>query len=74
MPENGTVWKSDNQGEKEDTFIQTSRKGEDGQRGKRGLTARQWLEDRAVPHLRMDKPGGTTGETDHATQGSSAGK
>ena len=40
--------------------------------GQRGLTARQQLEDGgrwhlaewAVPHLRADKPGGTTGEGD----------
>ena len=67
-----TVWKSDNQGVKEETFIQTSRRDGDGQLGRSGLTARQQLEDRAtwwladwaVPHSRADKPGGTTGEQD----------
>ena len=29
MTENRTVWKSDNQGVKEETFIQTSRRGRD---------------------------------------------
>ena len=63
---------SKNQGDKEETFIQTGRRGGDGQPGQRGLTARQWLvdwarhwlADQAVPHLRADKPGGTTGEQD----------
>ena len=26
--------------------------------------ARWWLKEQAVPHLRVDKPGGTTGEQD----------
>ena len=33
LTENQTVWKSDNQGDKEETFIQTSRRGGDGQPG-----------------------------------------
>ena len=33
LTENRTVWKSDNQGDKEETFIQTSRMGGDGQLG-----------------------------------------
>ena len=36
LTENRTVWKSDNQGDKEDTFIQTGRRGKDWQRGRRG--------------------------------------
>ena len=32
LRENRTVWKSNNQGDKEETFIQTSRRGGDGQR------------------------------------------
>ena len=39
---------------------------------------RRWLVNWAVPHLRADKPGGTTGEQDRwrnpETQGSSSGK
>ena len=71
---NQTAWKSNNQGDKEETFIQTRW---------RGLAARQQLEDQArrrladwvVSHLCADKPGGTIGsETDHATQGPSMGK
>ena len=37
------VWKSDNQGDKEETFIQTGRRGRDGQPGRRGLRAKQQL-------------------------------
>ena len=33
MIENRTVWKSDNQGDKEETFIQTGRRGETGSQG-----------------------------------------
>ena len=33
MTENQTVWKSDNQGVKEDTFIQTGKRGRDQQPG-----------------------------------------
>ena len=49
---------------KEETFIQTSRRGRDGKWGWRGLVARQWLEDQAVPYLHADKLGGTSGEQD----------
>ena len=42
---NQTVWKSDTQGDKEQTFIQTGRRGRDRQPGQRGLTAGQWVED-----------------------------
>ena len=33
LTENRTVWKSNNEGVKEETFIQTGRRGEDGQLG-----------------------------------------
>ena len=33
LPENRTVWKSDNQGVREETFIQTDRRGGDRQWG-----------------------------------------
>ena len=70
--ENRTVWKSNNQGVKEKTLIQTSRRGRDRQLGWTGLTARWQLEDRggqrlakqAVPYLCADKLGGTTRERD----------
>ena len=64
LPESQTVWKSDNQGIKEETFIQTGRRGGDGQPRQRGYAARWWLVDQAVPYLHADKPGGATGEQD----------
>ena len=39
LTENRTAQKSDNQGDKEETFVQTSRKGADGQLGHMGLVA-----------------------------------
>ena len=39
LPENQTVWRCDNQGVKEETFIQTGRRGRDGKPGWRGFTA-----------------------------------
>ena len=66
LTENRIVWKWDNQGVKEETFIQTSRRGGDRQPG--GKDWRQgsgwWLAEWMVPHSSADKPGGTTGEPD----------
>ena len=45
LPENWTVWKSDNQGVKEETFIQTGRRGRDGQLGHREYVTSLWLVD-----------------------------
>ena len=59
-----SVWKSNNQGVNEETFIQTGRRGRDGQPVQKGHMARWQLEDQEVPHLHADKPGGTTGERD----------
>ena len=41
LPENRAVWKSNNQGVKEETFIQTGRRGRDGSKAERthGKTA-----------------------------------
>ena len=39
--ENQAVWKSNNQGVKEETFIQASRRGGEGLLGQTGLMARQ---------------------------------
>ena len=88
LTENQTVWKSDNQGVKEETFIQTSRSSGDRQLGQRGLTARQCLEDKArwlledwgrwsrQSHIFMqinwEEQLGS--KTDHTTQSSSAEK
>ena len=41
LPENQTVWKSDNQEVKEETFILTCRRGGHRQLGQRGLLAKQ---------------------------------
>ena len=45
LTENRTAWKSNNQGDKEETFIQTGRRGRVGQPGQRGLAAGRWLVD-----------------------------
>ena len=45
LTENQTARKSDNQGDKEETLIQTSRRGGDGQPGWKELMERQWLAD-----------------------------
>ena len=75
MTENQTVWKSDNKGVKEETFIQTSRRDGERAAGERGLRARQQLADWVVPHSCADKLGGTTGERDRPHNvGSSSGK
>ena len=58
------MWKSNNQGVKEETFIQTSRRGGDRQPRWRGCMARQQLVDWAVPYWHVDKMGGATGEQD----------
>ena len=52
LPENRTVWKSDNQGDKEETLTQTGRRGGDGQLGGEVSQARQWLVDRGS-HIHM---------------------
>ena len=39
LTENRAAWKSDNQGDKEETFVQTSRRGGDGQPGQTELAA-----------------------------------
>ena len=62
LPENKTIWESDNQGVKEETFIRTGRRGGDGQLVQRGIAAGWQLEDQKVPHLHADKPEGTPGE------------
>ena len=66
LPENHTVWKSDNHGIKEETLVQIGRRGGDGQPGKRGHAAKQQLADGQLvdcvaPHPCVE---GTTGEQD----------
>ena len=62
MPENRTVWKSDNQGVKAETFLQTARRAGGGQPEWRGLMARQQQAEQIAPQLHADKLGGTTRE------------
>ena len=64
LPENQTIWKSDTQGVKEETFIQTDGRGRDRQLRWRGHVVRWRLVDWAVPHSHADKLGGTIGERD----------
>ena len=52
LSENLTVWKSDNQGVKKETFIQAGRRGRDGRLRWRGPTTSWRL---AVSHLQVDK-------------------
>ena len=79
VPENRTVQKSNSQGVKEETFIQTGRRSRDEQPGQRGCTHRLRLADWvgkaaagrwAVLHLPVDKNhGGELGsKTNHTTQ------
>ena len=51
LPENQTVWKSDNHGVKEEIFIQTSRRCGDRKLGQRVCMARGWLVEQVVPYL-----------------------
>ena len=76
LTENQTVCKSDNQGDKEETFIQTRGRGGDRQL-RRGREDWEWgsemadcgtgearlqLADPTAPHSHVDKLGGTDGE------------
>ena len=64
LTENHTVWKSNNQGVKEETFDQTGRRGQRWATKWRGHTARRWLVDQRVPCFHVDKPGRTNEEQD----------
>ena len=80
---NQTVWKSDNQGVKEETFIQTGSRGRDRKSGWKGrMTGQQQADQARQPllegavHIYMcinwEEQLGS--KTDQATQGSSARK
>ena len=73
MTENQTVWESDIQGVKEEIFIQTGRRGRDGQ--PRGEDAQQgggwWTADWLVPQSCADK---LWSETDCETQSYALGE
>ena len=79
---NQTVWKSDTQGDKEQTFIQTGRRGRDRQPGQRGYEARWWLATwgwggeggQSHIHVCINREEQLGHETNHATQISSSGK
>ena len=65
LTENKTVWKSDNQEVKEETFNQTSRRG--GEDSQQGCGWKTWVgqgeaAEQVVQHLRADKLRGTTGD------------
>ena len=74
LPENQTVWKSDNQGVKEETFTQTGRRSRDGQPGWRGLVTRRWTGQFHNCINQEDKPGGTTGERDRLSNSAKGNK
>ena len=48
LPENQTVWKSNNQGVKEETFIHTGRRGGDGKPGQMGVARQQTAGEKMV--------------------------
>ena len=75
MPENQTLWKSNNQGVKEETLTQNGRRGGGGQPGSEdsrlgGGWRTGW------PHIRLqiNREEQLGSESDCATQGSSSGK
>ena len=75
LTENRTVWKSDNQGHKEETFIQTSRRGGHGQPG--GEDSRPgggWRTQRGGRLWSQVGKAAAGLVTDHATHSSSVGK
>ena len=75
LPENQTVWKSDNQGVKEETLTQTSRRDGDGQLG--GEDSRQgrgWQTGQFHICVQINREEQLGSETDPPTQGSSLGK
>ena len=83
LTENQTVWKSDNQGDKEETFTQTGRRGGDGQPGREdswqggGWWTQQggsWLSWWSLICVQINWEEQLGSETDHAMQGSSPGK
>ena len=83
LPEKRTVWKSDNQGVKKETFIQTGRRGRDGQlsRGDLWQGCGWWTQGgselqtgRSHICVQINREEQLGSETDHTTQGSSLGK
>ena len=81
LPENQTVWKSDNQGVKEETFIQAGRRGGDGQPGGEdsqqgsglGVQSAGWWTGGFHISVQISQEEKMGCETDHTTQGSNTG-
>ena len=75
LTENQTVWKSNNQGVKEETFIQTGRRGGDGQRGREDLwPGGSWQSWWSHICIRINWEEKLASEIGQATQGSNLGK
>ena len=68
------MWKSDNQGVKEESFIHTGRRVRDRQLERRALAARWWLGDWSYICVQINQEEQLGNETDHVTLGSSVGK
>ena len=63
--ENPTVWKSNNQGVKEETFIQTSRRGRDGQPGRENSwQGGSWWSRQSHIHMQINQEEQLGSETD----------
>ena len=75
LTENRTVWNSDNQGVKEETFIQNGRRGGDRQLDREDLQQDTGLQTgRSHICVRISLEVQLGSKTDHATQASSSGK
>ena len=75
LTENPTVWKSDNQGIKEEKFIQTGIRGGDGQLGREDLwQGGGWCSGQSHICVQINPEEQLGSEIDCATQGSSADK
>ena len=75
LPENITVWKSSNQGVKEETFIQPSRRGREEQLGREdSQQGSGWQTGRSHIHVQINQEEQLGSWTDRETQGSSAEK
>ena len=75
LTENRTVWKSDSQGDKEETLTQTSRRGGDAQlSGEDSWQGGGWRTQWSHFCTQINREEQRGSETDHTTPGSSEGK
>ena len=75
LAENQTVWKTDNQGIKEETFILTTRRGGDRQLGREdSWWGGSWRTRCSHIHMWINWEEQLGSETNHTTQGYSAGE